>query len=183
MKSFHYNCLKNETVYQIFRRFVLLTLVVCLSFTSFVFADSSSESLKDAPDFNVTTVSDTSGSVTAFDLTLKESKDNVALAIPIQSFTVNLTDPNGVSQDVALCSSTNPNLTLKPGDSIYLIKRNKPVFFIVEDITQSGCGGGGGGGTGSKQSTNQAISPSGKWVIQLFKESDSTPIGSWSLTV
>ena len=54
----------------------------------------------------------------------------------------------------SFCGSLNPAMNLSPGIPVYIIKRNKPVFFIVDAVGRGGCGGGGGG-AGSQQRSNK----------------------------
>jgi hypothetical protein len=147
-----------------------------------VTAVTPEENAGNLPVFNVTLISGEE-TATAIAITLEKSADTPAGAIPVSNLQFNLTDPEGTGQDVALCSSLDPALSIEPGKPFYIIKRSKPVFYIVDETDTGGCGGGGGGGSGSQQASNKNFSPKGTWKIEIFNATDTRSIGNWTFTV
>jgi hypothetical protein len=70
---------------------------------------------------------------------------------------------------VVLCGALDFTQEIRHGSPYYLVKRNKPAFFLVDNLTQGGCGGGSGG------ATNRAFSPVGNWTIHITGDANFTP--------
>jgi hypothetical protein len=154
---------------------ILFILIMCWV----VYLPVLSESLTDnsilLPEFNVTPVLEPDQPITAIALTLQKTEKIPSPPVPLQSIQINLTDPDGIGQDVVLCGSLDFTREIKSGSPLYLVKRNKPAFFLVDNLTQGGCGGGTGGGGGSGGATNKALTPAGKWTVHITGDSNLTP--------
>ena len=154
---------------------ILFILILCWVSYSPAFSESTKDAPDVLPEFNVTPVSIPDEPVTAIALTLEENEKTPAPVVSLESIQINLTDPDGTEQDVVLCGALDFTQEIKPGFPLYLVKRNKPAFFLVDNLTQGGCGGGTGGGGGSGGATNKAFSPVGEWKIEITGDSNLTP--------
>ena len=162
-------------------RIINLILLCGCIFSGICIADTENKTADLAQGFNISPISGDTEGIAAIGITLENSSAIRSGTISMQDLLINLTDSKGTFQDVILCSSVDPKVKIQQGDQFYLIKRNKPVFFIVDDLNRTGCGGGGG--SGSQQGSNKDINPKGVWKIQISNVSDNKEYGSWKFTV
>lgn len=62
-----------------------------------------------------------------------------------------LTDPGRNNNIVSVCSEISGSVVLNPGTQYYVVKRDQPNYYLVNNLSQSNCGGGSGGGNPPNQ--------------------------------
>jgi FlaG/FlaF family flagellin (archaellin) len=82
----------------------------------------------------------------------------------IKNMNINLIDPSGTMRNVTLCASMPASTTFKPGNAMYIFKRQQSNYYMANSTTASSCGGGTGGGSGSGSQTNLQFT-SGIWRV------------------
>jgi FlaG/FlaF family flagellin (archaellin) len=90
----------------------------------------------------------------------------------ITNMTINLIDPSGLTKTVTLCASMPASTKFKPGDTLYIFKRNQPNYYIANSTSAPACGGGGGGGS----PTNQPFTVHGNWRIIIADTMNSNTV-------
>ena len=80
----------------------------------------------------------------------------------IENAQIVLTDPNGNNNIVSVCSAISGSIMLNPGTQYYVVKRNQPNYYLVNNLSQGNCGGGPGGGS----PTNKELM-SGTWRVTI----------------
>lgn len=133
---------------------------------SFIGVEDTGNRLGSVLGCTITPLADETGLVSSIALTITGCEQNSGCSISYRDLQVELTDPNGVTWDVVLCGSLDFSEEISTKSPFYLVKRNKPFFFIVDNPTQGGCGGGGGGGS-REGATNKEITPEGIWELKI----------------
>jgi FlaG/FlaF family flagellin (archaellin) len=90
----------------------------------------------------------------------------------IGNMTINLIDPTGSMKNVTLCANMPPSTTFKPGNAMYIIKRNQPNYYLANSTSAPACGGGPGGGS----PTNQPFTVHGNWRIIIADTQNSNTV-------
>jgi FlaG/FlaF family flagellin (archaellin) len=134
--------------------------------------------------FSTNPVTDSSKAITAIELHVVTGDQLSAKAgsgsLPggggylLSNLNIILTDPNGVTNVTRLCAGTAP-MTITPGKSLFIFKRNQPVYYLANSTSASNCGGTGGSG-GGLGGGNKEFLPHGTWRIVIADTANSNTV-------
>ena len=165
---------------------IALTIILAAVISSILMGSTANLKKPTLSGFAINPFTNTTGTITAIEFHLmagdKLQADNstTGSATGKNGFAINgsrivIMLPDGTSSEVKLHNYASKNLTMVPGKSFFVFKRNQPNYYLSDNATNMIVGGGGGEQGGPGKGLNQPL-PHGQYVISIYDLTNSNTI-------